>query len=148
MEVPKNAFDLVIAFEGFYSRPYLCPASVPTIGFGTIRYPNGRRVTLKDEAISKETALAYAEYELKRCLVDTVRICPVLLRHPSEWLGAIVDFVYNLGAGNLRSSALRRKINEEEWEEVPFQLSRWVYGGGKKLKGLVLRREMEANYFV
>jgi len=66
---------------------------------------------------------------------------------PEVWLGAICDFVFNLGAGRLQSSTLRRKINTEEWDDVPYELSRWVYGGGKKLRGLVLRREAESAFF-
>ena len=56
---------------------------------------------------------------------------------------AIVDFAYNLGVGRLQTSTLRRKINELDWEAVAKELMRWVYGGGKKLPGLVKRRQAE-----
>lgn len=148
MNIPRNTIDLVMAFEGFYSKPYLCPTGVPTIGFGTIRYPGGKRVSLKDPEISSKTAILYMETELSRNLVETVRISPILLIVPETWIGAIVDFVYNLGVGNYQNSTLRRKINGEEWEDVPYQLGRWIYGGGKKLRGLVLRRQAEAQFFL
>jgi Phage-related lysozyme (muraminidase) len=145
--IPPNAIELVIAFEGFYAKPYLCPANVPTIGYGTIRYPDGRRVKLTDSEISEKTAILYMENEMTKCFTETIRICPILLTCPEEWLGAIMDFTYNLGTTNLQNSTLRRKINAEEWDEVPTQLSRWVYGGGRVLRGLVLRRQAEGAFY-
>ena len=71
----------------------------------------------------------------------------MLLVVGEDRLGAIVDFVFNLGAGRLQASTLRRKINAMDWDAVPIELNKWVYGGGKKLKGLVLRRQMEAQFF-
>lgn len=49
---------------------------------------------------------------------------------------ALVSFTYNLGGGALQRSTLRRKINREEHAEVPEQFMRWVWAGGRKLKGL------------
>ena len=74
-------------------------------------------------------------------------MCPNLLIEDENWLGAIVDFTFNLGVGRLKASTLRKKINMEDWDDVPFELNKWVYGGGKRLKGLVLRRQAEAAYF-
>lgn len=147
MNVPGNTIDLVRAFEGFYAKPYLCPAGIATIGYGTIRYPNGIKVTLKDPMITKDRAVEYMMFELQRNVRETIRACPVLGTVDPKWFGAITDYVYNLGIGRLQTSTLRIKINQEMWDEVPFQLSRWVYGGGKKLKGLVLRRQAEGIYF-
>ena len=148
MNIPKNTTELVLHFEGFYAKPYLCPAQVPTIGYGTIRYPNGKRVTLNDPPITKIAAIEFMEAEIMNNLNQTIQMCPILLKTSENWLGSIVDFVYNLGIGRLQTSTLRRKINAQCWEDVPTELNKWVYGGGKKLKGLVFRRQMEANFFV
>lgn len=147
MNVPTNTIKLVSYFEGFYSKPYLCPARVPTIGYGSTRYPDGKRVTLQDAPITRDRAIAIMEHELEGCVISTIKQCPILLTVDSNYLGALVDFVYNLGAGAFASSTLKRKVNAGLWGEVPAQLSKWVYGGGKKLRGLVLRRQAEANYF-
>ena len=56
---------------------------------------------------------------------------------------ALIDFTHNLGSGNLRASTLRAVINRDDYDAVPFQLRRWVYGGGKRLGGLIRRREAE-----
>ena len=57
---------------------------------------------------------------------------------------ALVSFTFNLGSGALQRSTLRRKVNREEHEEVPAEFMRWVWAGGRKLKGLVRRREAES----
>jgi lysozyme len=62
-------------------------------------------------------------------------------------LGAIADFCFNLGIGRLQTSTLRRRINQQDWPAAASELQRWVYAGGRKLRGLVLRREAEAAYF-
>jgi len=140
MEVPNIAIDLAMTFEGFYKSPYICPAGFWTIGYG--------HLCKKDHLIiTEEQAEIYLTEDLQDALLGTVRLCPVLLKEDVNWLGVIVDFVFNLGAGRLQASTLRRKINAELWEDVPNELNRWVYGGGKKLKGLVLRRQAEAAFF-
>lgn len=65
------------------------------------------------------------------------------MRRRSARLAAITDFTFNLGAGRLQTSTLRRRINERNWEEAGDELLRWTRGGGRVLPGLVRRREAE-----
>jgi lysozyme len=58
-------------------------------------------------------------------------------------LAAIVDFTFNLGAGRLQTSTLRRRVNQQDRIAVGRELRWWVYGGGKVLPQLVARREAE-----
>ena len=60
---------------------------------------------------------------------------------------ALVSFTFNLGGGALQRSTLRRKINREEHTDVPPEFLRWVWAGGRKLKGLVRRRKAEATLY-
>ena len=143
----ENAFALAVAlckrFEGFRSHPYLCPAGVPTIGYGSTRYLDGRAVLLTDPPVSREAAERLLLRTLEREFLPAVRRqCPGLAE--GRRLAAILDWTYNLGEGNLRASTLRRRVNAGEWDSVPFELRRWVRGGGKVLPGLVARREAEA----
>ena len=140
MGVPANAIELATYFEGFYAKPYICPAGFWTIGFGRLCSKNHPPIT-------KAQAERYLEEDLQDALLGTIRHCPSLLAQDENWLGAIVDFTFNLGVGRLQSSTLKRKINSQLWDDVPSELNKWVYGGGRKLKGLVLRRKMEAAYF-
>lgn len=140
MDIPKNSLELASYFEGFYNKPYICPAGFWTIGYGHL-------CKKEHPPITKEQGEIYLNEDLQDALRGTIKTCPILISVDANWFGAIVDFVFNLGVGRLQTSTLRRKINAQLWDEVPNELNKWVYGGGKKLKGLVLRRQMEANFF-
>lgn len=138
------ATTLCREFEGFRARSYLCPSGVPTIGWGSTRYEDGRKVALDDPPITRERADAILRWQLEReFLPGVLRACPSLVTDTRR-LNAIVDFAYNLGVGRLQSSTLRRKLNQGDWDGAREQLMRWVRGGGRVLPGLVRRREAEA----
>jgi lysozyme len=137
------AAELCRRFEGFKSKPYLCPAGVPTIGYGSTYYADGRKVDLADPPVSKEDADILLMYELRHTYAPGVmRMCPGLISNERRF-NAIVDFVYNLGVGRLQTSTLRRKINAQDWDAAQEQLMLWTRGGGKVLPGLVKRRQAE-----
>ena len=130
-------------FEGFRAKPYLCPAGIPTIGYGSTYYSNGSKVTLNDPPISEPDAQTLLMSELQHTYLSGVlRNCPVLATDERK-LNAIVDFAYNLGVGRLQTSTLRRKINAQDWAGAKEQLMLWTRGGGKVLPGLLKRRTAE-----
>jgi lysozyme len=138
------ATQLAERFEGFRSKPYLCSAGVPTIGYGATAYLDGRRVTLDDPPITLAQAERLLEISLRKQYAQSVmRLCPGLERNTPAF-NAIVDFTFNLGAGRLQTSTLRRKINARDWEAARAELAKWVRGGGRILPGLVIRRAAEA----
>jgi len=145
------ALELCKRFEGFRSKPYLCPAGVPTIGYGSTYYASGRKVHLNDPSMGEPEARALLLSELLHTYAPgTLRQCPgllVLSVSTGQWgaLNAIVDFAYNLGVGRLQTSTLRRKINAQDWEGAKEQLMLWTRGGGKVLPGLVRRRQAECQ---
>lgn len=146
--VPKAAIDLAKRFEGFERKakrgieitaiPYICPAGFWTIGYGHLCDPTHPPVT-------EAEAEVYLARDLQTALAATLRYCPVLATEPEGRLAAIVDFTFNLGAGRLQTSTLRRRINQRDWTGTARELRRWVYGGGKVLPGLVARRASEIN---
>lgn len=141
-EAVELAAQLCRRFEGLRLRPYLCPAGVPTIGFGSTRYLDGRAVQLTDPAISATAANVMLLASLRGVYLPAVlQLCPGV--DDARRLAALLDFAYNLGAGNLRASTLRRKVNAGDWAAVPAELRKWVRGGGRVLPGLVSRREAE-----
>jgi lysozyme len=140
-------------FEGFRSKPYLCPAGVATIGYGATHYEDGRRVTLEDAPITEARAAELLAFHLASTYAPGVhRMCPGLLPLAllqNDWgkFNAIVDFAFNLGTGRLQTSTLRRKLNAQDWQGAIRELKRWVRGGGRVLPGLVKRRSAEAALF-
>jgi lysozyme len=149
IEVPKAAIELAKRFEGFERRvkrgieitavPYICPAGFWTIGYGHLCDP-------KHPPIREVEAEVYLARDLETALAATLRYCPVLATEPEGRLAAIVDFTFNLGAGRLQTSTLRRRVNQRDWLAAGQELRRWVNGGGKILPGLVARREAEITF--
>ena len=139
------AAELCKRFEGFRSKPYLCPANVATIGYGSTYYADKRKVTLEDPPMTQEEANKFLMIELEHTyLPGVLRNCPILATDVKK-CNAIVDFVYNLGIGRLQTSTLKRKINAQEWEQAQEQLMLWTKGGGKVLPGLLKRRQAECS---
>lgn len=143
-EAVHAAAALARRFEGLRLRPYLCPAGVPTIGYGATLYEDGAPVRMSDPPITAARAGQMLEHDLHtRRLPAVLRLCPNV-KHPGR-VAALVDFAFNLGTGRLASSTLRRRVNAERWEDVPGELRKWTRGGGIVLRGLVLRREAEIH---
>ena len=146
--VPQAAIDLAKRFEGFERKvkrgteitaiPYVCPAGYWTIGYGHL-------CDSKHPPITEAEAEVYLARDLRTALAATLRCCPVLVTEPEGRLAAIVDFTFNLGAGRLQTSTLRRRVNQRDWVAAGQELRRWVYGGGRVLPGLVARRGAEAS---
>jgi len=147
IDVPQAAIDIAKRFEGFERKakrgveitavPYICPAGFWTIGYGHLCDP-------KHPPITEAEAEVYLARDLQTALAATLRYCPVLATEPEGRLAAVVDFTFNLGAGRLQTSTLRRRVNQRDWVAAGQELRRWVYGGGRALPGLVARRDAEA----
>ncbi len=130
-------------FEGFMARPYLCSAGVATIGYGATYYEDGRRVKLTDEPITRERAEALLMHHIRTVyLPQVIALCPHV--DTAERVAALTDFAFNCGTGDLKTSTLRKRVNAEEWHDVPAQLMRWNKAGGLVLRGLTIRRQAEA----
>jgi len=136
------AAALARRFEGLRLSPYLCSAGVATIGYGATYYDDGISVTLKDPPITRERAEALLLWMVRRVYLPAVmKLCPSVDK--PERIAALIDFTFNLGVGRLKGSTLRRKVNAGDWEAVPAELRKWTRGGGRVLRGLVIRREAE-----
>ncbi len=123
-------------FEGLRLVRYLCPAGYPTIGYG-------HRCGADQPPIDETKAEALLEADMLASHRQAVRHCRQLAAADYGKQAAIADFVFNLGGGRWRSSTFRRRVEQGNWEEAAKECRRWVNGGGRKLSGLVLRREAE-----
>lgn len=142
----EPALDMIKEFEGLYLNAYLDPVGIPTIGWGTIRYPNGQKVQMGDK-ITKEQASEYLMHEVQGFVTSVKKLVKVPISNNA--FCALVSFCYNLGAGALGGSTLLKKLNGgESMESVAGEFGKWVYAGGQVLPGLVRRREAERKLFL
>lgn len=144
--VNQKCIDIIKSFEGLFLKPYLCPANVPTIGYGTIRYPNGARVRMTDAAITEAKAMEYLMFEINQ---KSRAIDPMLREDlTGNQFAALISFAYNLGEGALRKSTLLKVVNATPLSpQIRTEFQKWIYADGKKLNGLLRRRNAEADLY-
>lgn len=144
--VSDACLTLIRKHEGFRSKPYRCPAGVPTIGYGSTAYADGTPVRMSDAPITQRQA----EQLLRATLLGyevAVRDCVRVPLSQSQF-DALVSFAYNAGPQALRGSTLLRKLNQADYAGAASEFGRWVNGDGKRLPGLVRRRADERQLFV
>lgn len=146
MIIGSDGLELIKHFEGFFECPYRCPAGVSTIGYGTTVYPDGRKVTLADGNVSRETAAGYLQHDLRACenVIDNV-VDALLEQHHFD---ALVSFSYNVGVSAFETSTLLKLLNLGDYVGAADQFLRWNKGGGRVLPGLVRRRAAERALFL
>ena len=139
--ISEKGIELIKHFEGFSPTPYICVAGFKTIGYGHLITGN--------ESFSQITeregeGLLFADVN------NSEKSVARLIRVPLEdgQFDALVDFCFNLGSGRLQSSTLRSKLNRGEYEGASEEFLKWCYAGGRKLKGLLLRRLAERALFL
>lgn len=146
MQSSSECLNLVRSCEGFRASPYRCPAGIPTIGYGSTRYADGRAVQLSDPPIDMGQADAIMRQTLKEYEAAVNRYVTVPINQ--NQFDALVDFAYNAGAQNLRNSTLLKLLNQGQYEQAARQFDRWVMSAGKRLPGLVKRRALEKALFL
>jgi lysozyme len=150
MAPSPNYTELVRQQEGCILHPYLDQAKVPTIGIGTIRYPNGNHVTMQDPPITQEQADEFLASDTK----DVVSAVNSFVKSTinQNQFDALIDFAYNLGTGALRGSTLLRLINANPADpNIRAAFLMWtklhVDGQLKVSEDLVKRRKAEADLY-
>lgn len=145
-KINQEGIDLIKKFEGLKLEAYLCPANVWTIGYGTTRYQNGKKVKEGD----KFTLIKQAEDCLRHDLIQFELAVDALCtdRLNANQFSALVSFAYNLGATNLRNSTLLRKVNANPNDAtIAAEFVKWNRANGKVLRGLTLRRQDESKLY-
>lgn len=145
--INEAALKLIKSFEGLKLKPYLDSVGIPTIGYGTIMYPSGLKVSMQDKSITEEQAEGFLMYEIMlktKGVQDMVKV-PL---NDNEF-GALVSFAYNCGVNALKGSTLLKMLNGgSKKEDVADQFLRWNKAGGKVVNGLTRRREAERSLFL
>ena len=158
--------DLMHRYEGYRTRPYLCPAHIWTIGYGHVLYqdqiqlPMVRRegyegfirrdYPLRPEhnrVWSKEEIDALFDADVAAFERGVLRLVPGCAGHQGRF-DALVSFAFNAGLGNLQRSQIRMKANRGDIDGAADAFMQWTKGGGKELPGLVKRRRDERTLFL
>ena len=141
--VTPSGLALIKQFEGFSPTVYICPAGYPTIGYGHVVKPQEREQFAN--GITTEQAETLLRQDVQTAERAVLRLITVPLTDGQ--FDALVSFTFNLGAGALQRSTLRRKVNRGDHATVPAEFRKWVWAGGRKLEGLVRRREAETKLY-
>ena len=141
--VTDAGLDLIKRFEGFSPTIYICPAGYPTIGYGHVVLAHEREQFAACITQAEATDILRKDVGIAERAV--LRLISVPLTDGQ--FDALVSFTFNLGAGALQRSTLRRMVNSGEHESVPTELMKWVWAAGKRLPGLVRRRSAEASAY-
>lgn len=144
--VPQSAIDLAKQFEGLSLKAYHDPVGFPTQGYGRLLSREAWADLSQWPDIDEVTAEAWLIEDLERAATSVARLITVPLTDNQQ--AALIDFAFNLGAGNLQISSLRAKLNRGEYAEAADEFPKWVYAGGVKLVGLVRRRATERELFL
>jgi len=137
--VTEQGLNLIKRFEGFSPAIYICPAGYPTIGYGHVVLPGERQQF--ECGITTDEAKNILRQDVGIAEAAVLRLISVPLTEGQ--FDALVSFTFNLGAGALQRSALRRKVNRGEENSVPAEFLKWIFAAGKKLPGLAQRRRDE-----
>jgi len=136
---------LIEEYEGIKLKAYRCPKGIPTIGIGSTRYDDGRKVELGDEI-----SLDYAEVLYER-EVDKIRkevdqlVIPDLNKNQED---ALVSFAYNVGINAFKSSTLLEKVNKDPRNNsIKREFMKWTTSSARRLQGLVKRRKAEVDLY-
>lgn len=144
----KRGAEFVARFEGCVLRMYNDPTNNATIGVGHLIHLgpiNGREPQEFRRGITRKRAIELLQEDAHKAARGVRRLITVPLNQ--QQLDALVSFTFNVGEGALASSTLRKRLNRREYAAVPGELNKWVLSGGKRLPGLVRRRQAEGKLF-
>lgn len=147
MRISEKGLNLIKKYEGFSSKPYMCPANVPTIGYGSTYYPNETKVKMIDDKISEEEATQLLEYIAQKDFGSAVNKF-VIVDLTQNQFDALVSFAYNIGRTAFENSTLLKLLNRGEYEAAADQFEKWNKSGGRVLNGLTKRRFDEQKLFL
>ena len=147
-KVYEKGVQLTANMEGFRPELYDDPAGYCTIGFGHLvrKAPcDGSEPPRFQRGLSREQALELLRSDLG--LAEQAVSALAQSELSDGQFASLCDFAYNVGRGALARSTLLEHVNQQAWERVPTQFRRYVFANGRKLNGLVVRREREIELF-
>lgn len=144
MKTSKNGIELIKKYEGCKLKAYKCPAGIWTIGYGHTGTVNGKSITanMKITELMAETLLVI-DLQKFEYYINSLK-----LELNQNQFDAILSFVFNIGTGKFSKSTMLKFLKQKHYSLAAGQFDRWIYGGGKKLAGLIKRRADEKKLFL
>lgn len=137
---------LIKDFEKFRASPYLDSEGIPTIGYGTTSYPDGRKVTLNDPAITEEQGNSFFEHHIDSFTEELNKSEAFRQLNPSQQ-AALTSFAYNTGPNVFTSpngyETLQGAVESGDTEQIADAMRLYVNPGSASEAGLKRRREAE-----
>lgn len=145
-KINNIALEIIKEFEGFKSKPYLCSAGIPTIGYGSTYYANGKSVTMKDKPIDELQANILLENTVSKFQDGVNSLVKSKINENKQ--AALISFAYNLGLSALKNSTLLKKVNSNPQDlTIAQEFNRWINANGVPVKGLINRRNKESQLY-
>ena len=154
MILDNKGYLLIAEFEGLRLKPYRCSAGVPTIGYGSTFYPNGRKVTMRDAPISQSQAFDLLKVVADMFAKDVDRLVTSTINQ--NQFNALVSFAFNLGSDidadnipeGLGDSTLLKRVNANPNDaNIAKEFIKWNKANGHVLEGLTKRRIRESSLY-
>lgn len=155
MEPTNYCYDFIARYEGCPTEvfngerravPYIDVTGHPTIGYGRLLTWDQYRYYKSVNGITLEGARRFLIEDVDRFSRGVQKLVKVPLK--DYQLDSLISFSYNVGLANFKKSTLLKKLNSKDYNGAANEFTRWVYSKGKKLPGLVSRREAEKRMFI
>ena len=152
MQMSEKGLDLLAQWEGIELKMYKDVAGLPTIGVGHLLTQDelsSGKILIQDQVVryanglTKEQVMHLLAGDVEN--VEKFVTGQVQVNLKPHQFDALVSFTFNVGKGAFKNSTLLKVLNNGRYDEVPNQLARWVYAGGRKIQGLINRRNNEIN---
>jgi lysozyme len=165
MQTSQKVKNIMVHHEGLRLKPYLCPATIWTVGVGSVLYqdqiklPNTRvngyvgmvrnEYPLRQEhnrMWSQEEVMELFSKDLATFERGVIRLFPSGLNQ--NRFDALVSLAFNIGLGNVQRSTIRMRHNRGDYEGAAEAFMMWTKAGGRELPGLVKRRRDERAVYL
>ena len=146
-QLSQNGINIAEQFEGFVPHPYQKPGDVPTIGYGTTFYPDGKKVTLQDPWCTRDQAAGWLLNFMSQISIPVINQYVTVPINQNQ-VDSLGDFIYNDGNGAFETSHLLQAINNNAGQAaITAEFMKWIYVNHAKSDWQIKRRTAEVNLY-
>ena len=138
MRISEEGKDLIKSFEGCRLNAYKCSAGVPTIGYGNTYYPNGDKVQMDDVITLEQAKELFDDLIVRYERIVNSRLKVEVKQNEFD---ALVSHTYNTGGSTTLFRLVNAKADKDKIKN--WFTTKYITANGKRLKGLVIRRQKE-----